>query len=154
MSGTLALCRQMEKAGVRKIIFSSSATVYGDSDVMPLHENMPTGIPSNPYGHSKLMVETILKGLAESDPRWSVALLKYFNPIGAHPSGEIGEDPLGIPNNLVPFVSQVAAGKHPEVKVMGNDYPTEDGTGMRDYMKDKSGVFACNLGTGSGTLCA
>ena len=134
VSGSIALCQAMAEAGVFKLVFSSSATVYGDSPKMPITENCPTGIPTNPYGQSKLMAENVLKGLAESDPRWSIALLRYFNPIGAHESGLIGEDPNGTPNNLLPYMLQVAVGRRKQLNVYGADYPTPDGTGVRDYI--------------------
>jgi UDP-glucose 4-epimerase len=166
VSGSIALCQAMAEAGVFKLVFSSSATVYGDSPRMPITENCPTGIPTNPYGQSKLMAENVLKGLAESDPRWSIALLRYFNPIGAHESGLIGEDPNGIPNNLLPYMLQVAVGRRKQLNVYGADYPTPDGTGVRDYIHVVDlakghlkalerldlvhGVSTWNLGTGRG----
>lgn len=166
VAGTVSLCRAMAVAGVFRLVFSSSATVYGEQDVMPLTEANPTGQPTNPYGRSKLMIEEILQDLARSDHRWSVALLRYFNPVGAHESGLIGEDPRGIPNNLMPYISQVAVGRRPELLVYGNDYPTRDGTGVRDYihvvdlakghlaaldyMRRQTGVGIWNLGTGQG----
>jgi len=165
VNGTLVLLRAMEKAGVFKLVFSSSATVYGDPASVPIHENFPTSA-TNPYGRSKLMIEEILKDLAASDSRWGVVLLRYFNPVGAHNSGLIGEDPQGIPNNLVPYISQVAVGQLKELSVFGNDYPTRDGTGVRDYIHvvdlakghlkaldritDAAGVLTYNLGTGHG----
>lgn len=166
VGGTLALCRAMADAGVFNIVFSSSATVYGEPATMPIREDFPTVTPANPYGRSKLMAEEILTDLARSDERWSVALLRYFNPVGAHESGLIGEDPAGIPNNLLPFIAQVAVGRLPQLLVFGDDYPTRDGTGVRDYIHvvdlalghlkaleriaaDK-GVFVWNLGTGRG----
>jgi UDP-glucose 4-epimerase len=155
----------MDEAGVRRLVFSSSATVYGDPHAVPIREDFPLSA-TNPYGRSKLMVEDILRDLCRSDPRWQVALLRYFNPVGAHESGLIGEDPNGIPNNLMPFVSQVAIGKRPEVVVFGNDYPTPDGTGVRDYihvvdlarghlkaleaLRNTQGALTVNLGTGRG----
>lgn len=166
VSGSLTLCQAMACAGVFRLVFSSSATVYGEPTQMPISEDFPTGAPTNPYGRSKLMVEELLKDLAHSDPRWSIALLRYFNPIGAHSSGLIGEDPNGTPNNLLPYVSQVAIGKLPQLSVFGNDYPTPDGTGIRDYIhvvdlaeghlkalqaiNQKTGVNIWNLGTGIG----
>ncbi|MFI8740804.1 UDP-glucose 4-epimerase GalE [Stutzerimonas zhaodongensis] len=166
VSGSIALCQAMAEAGVFKLVFSSSATVYGDSPKMPITENCPTGIPTNPYGQSKLMAENVLKGLAESDPRWSIALLRYFNPIGAHESGLIGEDPNGTPNNLLPYMLQVAVGRRKQLNVYGADYPTPDGTGVRDYIHVVDlakghlkalerldlvhGVSTWNLGTGRG----
>ena len=163
---TLVLCQVMREAGCRRIVFSSSATVYGMDNPVPFREGMPTSA-TNPYGYTKVMIEQILTDLAAADPQWSVSLLRYFNPIGAHPSGLIGEDPNGIPNNLLPYVSQVAAGLRPEVVVYGNDYDTPDGTGVRDYIHvvdlalghlaavkyvlEHTGVEAVNLGTGHGT---
>ena len=132
--GTLTLTDTMRKYGVKKIIFSSSATVYGDPAFVPITEECPKGTCTNPYGWTKWMLEQILTDLRTADPEWSVILLRYFNPIGAHSSGRIGEDPKGIPNNLLPFVAQVAVGKLPEVGVFGNDYDTPDGTGIRDYI--------------------
>lgn len=166
VGGTLALCRAMADAGVFHLVFSSSATVYGEPATMPIREDFPTVTPANPYGRSKLMAEEILTDLARSDERWSVALLRYFNPVGAHESGLIGEDPAGIPNNLLPFIAQVAVGRLPQLLVFGDDYPTRDGTGVRDYIHvvdlalghlkaleriaaDK-GVSVWNLGTGRG----
>lgn len=165
ITGTLVLCEVMEEFGVHNMVFSSSATVYGTQEQVPLTENLPLQA-TNPYGRTKLMIEEILRDLYTANPQWSIALLRYFNPIGAHPSGMIGEDPNGIPNNLVPYITQVAVGKLPELKVFGNDYATKDGTGVRDYIHvvdlaighlkalDKvladSGVEAYNLGTGSG----
>ncbi|WP_280569569.1 UDP-glucose 4-epimerase GalE [Chromohalobacter sp. 296-RDG] len=166
VAGTITLCQSMMAARVFRLVFSSSATVYGDATRMPLSENAPTGQPANAYGHSKLMVEEVLRKLARSDPRWSIALLRYFNPVGAHPSGLIGEDPSGKPNNLLPFISQVAIGRLPALSVFGDDYPTPDGTGVRDYihvmdlveghlaamrvLADRPGVNVWNLGTGQG----
>jgi UDP-glucose 4-epimerase len=165
VNGSLCLLRAMDAAGVRRLVFSSSATVYGDPHVVPIREDFLLSV-TNPYGRSKLMVEDILRDLCLSDPRWQVALLRYFNPVGAHESGLIGEDPNGIPNNLMPFVSQVAIGKRPEVVVFGNDYPTPDGTGVRDYihvvdlarghlkaldaLRNTQGALTINLGTGRG----
>lgn len=166
VGGSITLCQAMADAGVFRLVFSSSATVYGDVAQMPISEDCPTGSPSNPYGQSKLMAENVLRGLAESDSRWSIGLLRYFNPIGAHPSGLIGEDPNGVPNNLLPYMLQVAVGRRPELSIYGNDYPTQDGTGIRDYihvvdlarghlralerLADRSGVAIWNLGTGRG----
>lgn len=166
VSGTLTLCESMRSAGVFDLVFSSSATVYGEVSQMPIDENCPTGSPTNPYGRSKLMVEEILGDLGRSDPRWRIALLRYFNPVGAHSSGLIGEDPNGIPNNLLPYISQVAIGKLDTLAVYGDDYPTRDGTGIRDYIhvvdlaeghlkalnaiSHRSGVHVWNLGTGTG----
>ncbi|WP_311946912.1 UDP-glucose 4-epimerase GalE [Halomonas piscis] len=166
VAGTLTLCQAMAAAGVFRLVFSSSATVYGDGHPMPIHEGLPTGTPTNPYGTSKLMVENVLRDLARADERWSVALLRYFNPVGAHESGRIGEDPNGKPNNLVPFIAQVAVGRREALSVFGDDYPTPDGTGVRDYihvmdlveghlaamrvLASRRGVGIWNLGTGRG----
>lgn len=164
--GTLVLCEAMKKAGCKSIVFSSSATVYGDPHTVPIKEDFPLHA-TNPYGRTKLMIEEILQDLCVSDPEWKVILLRYFNPIGAHESGLIGEDPKGIPNNLVPYVAQVAIGKHEFVRVFGNDYNTPDGTGVRDYIHvvdlakghvcalhkieaSNPGVLIYNLGTGIG----
>ncbi len=165
VAGSVQLLQAMRQHGVRHIVFSSSATVYGDARIMPLTEDM-TGIPTSPYGRSKWQVEQILADLAASDPSWSVAALRYFNPVGAHPSGELGEDPQGTPNNLMPFIAQVAVGRQPELRVFGNDYPTVDGTGVRDYLhvldladghvaalellRREAGLHVLNLGTGRG----
>ena len=134
IGGTVILCEAMKAAGCKKIVFSSSATVYGSENPSPLKEDMPEGKTTNPYGTTKLYIERILKDLYASDNEWSVCLLRYFNPIGAHKSGRIGEDPNGIPNNLVPYIAQVAVGKLEKLHVYGNDYPTADGTGVRDYI--------------------
>lgn len=134
VAGTLTLCQAMAKAEVFTLVFSSSATVYGEPETIPIAETCPVGRPTNPYGRSKLMVEDVLRDLARSDPRWRVALLRYFNPVGAHESGLIGEDPRGTPNNLLPYIARVAGGLLPELAVFGNDYPTPDGTGIRDYI--------------------
>ena len=134
MTGTLLLCDTMRKYGVKNIIFSSSATVYGDPVEIPITENCPKQNPTNPYGQTKTMLEQVLMDIHRADPEWKVILLRYFNPIGAHPSGLIGEDPKGIPNNLLPYVAQVAIGKLKCVGVFGNDYNTPDGTGVRDYI--------------------
>ncbi|MAF75537.1 MAG: UDP-glucose 4-epimerase GalE [Idiomarinaceae bacterium] len=166
VAGTLTLCEVMARNNVFELIFSSSATVYGANAQSPISESMPIGATTNPYGTSKYMVERMLMDLAASDPRWRIATLRYFNPVGAHRSGQIGEDPNGIPNNLVPFVSQVAVGKLDQLKVFGNDYDTSDGTGVRDYihvvdlalghiaalryMDSHQGFEAFNLGTGKG----
>ncbi len=163
---TLTLCKVMRKHDVKKIVFSSSATVYGEGNTVPLTEDMPTGA-TNPYGRTKLFIEHILRDLFVSDKKWSVVLLRYFNPIGAHISGTIGEDPKGIPNNLMPYISQVAVGKLAKLHVFGDDYDTVDGTGVRDYIHvvdlaeghakalkwalANSGCEAINLGTGNGT---
>ncbi|AEI45200.1 UDP-glucose 4-epimerase GalE [Paenibacillus mucilaginosus] len=165
ITGTLNLCEQMQKHDVKKLVFSSSATVYGMSEQVPITETSPLSA-TNPYGRSKLIIEEILRDLHVSDPSWSIALLRYFNPIGAHASGRIGEDPNGIPNNLLPYISQVAVGKLQELRVFGSDYPTVDGTGVRDYIhvcdlaaghlkavdkvRSTTGVEAYNLGTGKG----
>lgn len=168
VAGTLTLCQEMAKAGVFELVFSSSATVYGDPASVPILENFPTGATTNPYGTSKHMVERVLFDLATADPRWKIAILRYFNPIGAHESGMIGEDPNGIPNNLVPYISQVAVGKLEKLSVFGDDYDTADGTGVRDYIhvvdlanghlkalemlnsSVEGGAKAYNLGTGTG----
>ncbi|WP_290459936.1 UDP-glucose 4-epimerase GalE, partial [Faecalibaculum rodentium] len=134
IGGTLNLVEAMRDHGVKNIIFSSSATVYGDPAEIPITENCPKGVCTNPYGWSKWMLEQVLTDLHTADPEWNVVLLRYFNPIGAHESGLIGEDPKGIPNNLLPYVAQVAVGKLKEVGVFGDDYPTPDGTGVRDYI--------------------
>jgi len=134
VNGTVTLCRAMAVAGVFQLVFSSSATVYGEPPTMPISEDFPTGTLTNPYGRSKLMVEEILTDLTHSDARWSVALLRYFNPVGAHESGLIGEDPRDIPNNLLPYIAQVAVGRIAKLSVFGGDYPTRDGTGVRDYI--------------------
>ena len=133
VNGTLVLCDAMRKNGVKSIVFSSSATVYGDPHKVPIQEDFPLSV-TNPYGRTKLMIEEILQDLSVSDPEWKIVLLRYFNPIGAHESGLIGEDPKGIPNNLLPYVAQVAIGRHEFVRVFGNDYNTPDGTGVRDYI--------------------
>ena len=166
MAGTLILCDEMRNHGVKNIIFSSSATVYGDPAEIPITENCPKGTCTNPYGWTKSMLEQILTDMQKADPEWNVVLLRYFNPIGAHKSGTIGENPNGIPNNLMPYVTQVAVGKLKELGVFGNDYDTPDGTGVRDYIhvvdlakghvkalkkiEDKSGLSIYNLGTGVG----
>lgn len=163
--GTINLLQVMRRHGVKKLVFSSSATVYGDPASVPIREDFPLSA-TNPYGRSKLMIEDMLRDLALSDSDWQVALLRYFNPVGAHPSGTIGEDPNGIPNNLMPFIAQVAIGKRPELAVFGDDYNTPDGTGVRDYihvvdlavghvkaiekLEQKPGCVAYNLGTGKG----
>ncbi len=165
VGGTLTLCQVMAEAGVKNIVFSSSATVYGDPASVPIREHFPTSA-TNPYGRSKLYIEEILRDVHLSDGAWNVALLRYFNPVGAHDSGRIGEDPNGIPNNLMPFISQVAVGKLPKLRVFGADYPTPDGTGVRDYihvvdlaqghlkalerLTSSPGVVTYNLGTGRG----
>ncbi len=165
LRSTLSLLRIMEKYNVKKLVFSSSATVYGDPHTVPITEDFPLSA-TNPYGMTKLMIENILKDLQKADGDWDIALLRYFNPVGAHESGMIGEDPNGIPNNLVPYISQVAIGKLEKLRVFGNDYPTKDGTGIRDYihvvdladghlaalkrLQTKSGLVIYNLGTGTG----
>lgn len=163
--GTLVLLSAMRAHGCKKIVFSSSATVYGDPEVLPLTEECKTGGTTNPYGTSKYFQEIMLTDVYRADGEWTVALLRYFNPVGAHPSGLIGEDPRGIPNNLTPYIAKVAIGELKEVGVFGNDYPTPDGTGVRDYIHvvdlakghvaainkiTKSGVYTYNLGTGTG----
>ena len=165
ITSSLVLCDVMRSHGVKKIVFSSSATVYGMNNVSPLTEDLPTSA-TNPYGYTKVMIEQILQDIAVSDSEWSIALLRYFNPIGAHESGLIGEDPTGIPNNLMPYITQVAVGKLPRLSVFGDDYDTHDGTGVRDYIhvvdlalghikaldkiKETEGVGIYNLGTGTG----
>ena len=165
VSGSLILYEVMQEHNVKNIVFSSSATVYGDPDSVPIKEDFPV-TTTNPYGSTKLMMETILQDLQNADQDWNVALLRYFNPIGAHPSGLIGEDPNGIPNNLLPYISQVAVGKLDKLQVFGDDYPTPDGTGVRDYihvvdlarghlaaldkLKENPGTVIYNLGTGNG----
>ena len=166
ITGTLNLCDSMRNHGVKKIMFSSSATVYGDPAFVPITEDCPKGKITNPYGQTKSMLEQVLTDLHVADPEWNVILLRYFNPVGAHESGRIGEDPTGIPNNLTPYITQVAVGKLKEVNVFGNDYDTPDGTGVRDYIHvmdladghvkalkkfaDKPDVYIYNLGTGRG----
>ncbi len=165
VSGSIALCEVMAEYGVRTLVFSSSATVYGDPPSLPIREECPLSA-TNPYGRSKLMVEEILRDVRRADERWRIALLRYFNPVGAHVSGLIGEDPNGTPNNLMPFIAQVAVGQRPELAVFGDDYPTHDGTGVRDYihvvdlarghlaalqaMAQKPDLLTVNLGTGQG----
>ena len=165
ITSSLILCDVMRSHGVKKIVFSSSATVYGMNNVSPLTEDLPTSA-TNPYGYTKVMIEQILQDVAFADSEWSIALLRYFNPIGAHESGLIGEDPTGIPNNLMPYITQVAVGKLPRLSVFGDDYDTPDGTGVRDYIhvvdlalghikaldkiKETEGVGIYNLGTGTG----
>lgn len=166
INGTLSLCRVMRNNGVKNIIFSSSATVYGDPLEIPIKETTPKGICTNPYGWTKWMIEEILTDFHTADRDWNVVILRYFNPVGAHISGLIGEDPKGIPNNLTPYITQVAIGKLPKLGVFGDDYDTHDGTGVRDYIhvvdlakghvaavnkiREKSGVSVYNLGTGIG----
>ncbi len=165
VTGTLVLCEVMQSFGVKKIVFSSSATVYGIVDQVPIREDFPLA-PTNPYGRTKLIIERILQDMYQSNQHMSIGLLRYFNPIGAHSSGRIGEDPNGIPNNLMPYITQVAVGKLPKLRIFGSDYPTADGTGVRDYihvidlalghlktlekLEENSGVFIYNLGTGTG----
>ncbi|MFW5908824.1 MAG: UDP-glucose 4-epimerase GalE [Desulfosalsimonas sp.] len=165
LGATFCLCEAMRQFSVKNLVFSSSATVYGNPKSVPIKEDAPVA-PFNPYGRTKLMIEQILTDLHASDPAWNIVLLRYFNPVGAHPSGLIGEDPADIPNNLMPYISRVAVGQLDEVRVFGKDYPTPDGTGVRDYIHvmdlaeghvralDKiasgCGLFTCNLGTGRG----
>ncbi len=165
LSGTITLLEVMQEYKVKNLVFSSSATVYGDPKRVPITEDMPLSA-TNPYGRTKLMIEEMLQDLYQSDSTWNIAILRYFNPIGAHESGEIGEDPSGIPNNLVPYVAKVATGELEEIKVFGNDYDTPDGTGVRDYihvvdlalghikaiekLEEKPGLVVYNLGTGVG----
>lgn len=167
IAGSISLVKAMEKAKVYNLIFSSSATVYDEANPSPLNETMPTGIPSNNYGYTKLIVEQMLQKASDADEAWSIALLRYFNPVGAHESGEIGEDPQGIPNNLMPFITQVAVGKREKLSIYGDDYNTPDGTGVRDYIHvvdlakahlcalqnrlENKGCRAWNIGTGNGT---
>lgn len=167
IAGTVTLLQAMKECGVNKLIFSSSSTVYGTPVSLPLTEDMPTGTPTNPYGRTKLMIEEILRDLCEAQPEFAAVCLRYFNPIGAHDSGLIGEDPNGIPNNLLPYVARVASGKLEYVRVFGDDYPTPDGTGVRDYIhvvdlarghvdaltyaENHAGWEAINLGTGRGS---
>ncbi len=167
ITGTLMLIEVMREHGCKKIVFSSSATVYGMDNPVPYVETMPTHTSTNPYGYTKVMIEQILKDVAVADDEWSIALLRYFNPIGAHSSGLIGEDPNGIPNNLFPYIQQVAVGKREYLGIFGNDYDTPDGTGVRDYIHvvdlakghicavkyvlEHKGVEAVNLGTGKGS---
>ncbi len=166
ISGSISLVKAMERAQVFKLVFSSSATVYDEANISPLNETMPTGMPSNNYGYTKLIVEQLLEKLSAAEERWSIALLRYFNPVGAHKSGQIGEDPQGIPNNLMPYVTQVAVGRRDKLAIFGNDYDTVDGTGVRDYIHvvdlanahlcalnnrlKAQGCRAWNIGTGNG----
>jgi UDP-glucose 4-epimerase len=166
VGGSVTLLQAMAAAGVKTIVFSSSSTVYGEPASVPVREDFPTGTPTNPYGRSKLVVEQVLRDVAAADPSWSIALLRYFNPVGAHASGRIGEDPRGIPNNLMPFIAQVAVGRREALSVFGDDYPTPDGTGIRDYihvvdlaaghvkalekLAEDPGTRVWNLGTGRG----
>jgi UDP-glucose 4-epimerase len=165
LGGLLNVCRVMQQQGVHRFVFSSSATVYGDPASLPITENFPLSA-TNPYGQTKLIGETILRDLGAANPAWQTGCLRYFNPVGAHESGHIGEDPRGTPNNLMPYVAQVAVGRRPFLQVFGNDYPTPDGTGVRDYIHvcdlaeghvaalrrllEASGSFTVNLGTGQG----
>lgn len=167
IAGSIALVQAMQKAQVYWLVFSSSATVYDEANISPLKEEMPTGMPSNNYGYTKLMVEQILEKLSIADERWSIALLRYFNPVGAHQSGQIGEDPQGIPNNLMPYITQVAVGRREKLSIYGSDYDTIDGTGIRDYIHvvdlanahlcalnnrlNSQGCRAWNIGTGQGS---
>jgi len=165
LTGTLHLLESLQKHGVKRLVFSSSATVYGDPASLPIREDFPT-TATNPYGRTKLMIEQMLSDLAASDPEWKLIALRYFNPVGAHASGRIGEDPRGVPNNLAPYIMQVAIGRRPSVRVFGDDYPTRDGTGVRDYihvvdlalghlaaLRKLDAIKGCvhyNLGTGTG----
>lgn len=167
IAGSVQLVRAMERAKVFNLVFSSSATVYGETNTSPLNESMPTGMPSNNYGYTKLIVEQLLEKLSIANEQWSIALLRYFNPVGAHKSGRIGEDPQGIPNNLMPYVTQVAVGRREKLSIYGNDYETGDGTGVRDYIHvvdlanahlcalnnrlNAKGCRAWNIGTGNGS---
>lgn len=166
LTGTINLCNSMKEHNVKTIVFSSSATVYGDPATVPIREDFPTGNTTNPYGETKHMIERILKDVYVADHAWSISILRYFNPIGAHESGLIGEDPTGIPNNLLPYITQVASGKREFLHVYGNDYPTHDGTGVRDYIHvvdlarahlsalelalKQQGIEYFNIGTGNG----
>ena len=167
IAGSINLVNAMQRAEVFKLVFSSSATVYDEANISPLNEDMPTGMPSNNYGYTKLIVEQLLQKLSIADERWSIALLRYFNPVGAHKSGRIGEDPQGIPNNLMPYVTQVAVGRREKLAIFGHDYDTVDGTGVRDYIHvvdlanahlcalnnrlQNIGCRAWNIGTGNGS---
>ncbi|WP_312535335.1 UDP-glucose 4-epimerase GalE [Acinetobacter variabilis] len=164
ISGSISLVQAMERAGVFCLVFSSSATVYGEFNPSPYQEDMPLGMPTNNYGYTKMVVEQLLEKTAQANPQWSIALLRYFNPVGAHKSGQIGEDPQGIPNNLMPFVTQVAVGRREKLSIFGHDYPTEDGTCERDFIHvvdlakahvlaiqnrlQQTGCRAWNIGTG------
>jgi UDP-glucose 4-epimerase len=166
IAGSISLVQAMQRAQVFKLVFSSSATVYGEDNPLPLNEEMPTGMPTNNYGYTKLIVEQLLEKLCIADEHWSIALLRYFNPVGAHKSGQIGEDPQGIPNNLMPYVTQVAVGRREKLSIFGHDYDTVDGTGVRDYIHvvdlanahlcalnnrlASQGCRAWNIGTGNG----
>ena len=167
IAGSISLVRAMERAEIFNLVFSSSATVYDEANTSPLNEEMPTGMPSNNYGYTKLIVEQLLQKLSAADERWSIALLRYFNPVGAHKSGRMGEDPQGIPNNLMPYVTQVAVGRREKLSIFGQDYDTVDGTGVRDYIHvvdlanahlcalnnrlNAQGCRAWNIGTGNGS---
>jgi UDP-glucose 4-epimerase len=167
LTGTIHLVQAMREHNVKNIVFSSSATVYGETNQPPLREDMARGVATNPYGWTKIMMEQILEDVHKADPEWNMVMLRYFNPVGAHPSGRIGEDPNGIPNNLLPYISQVAVGKLPELKIFGSDYPTPDGTPIRDYihvvdlaighvcalkkLEEDPGYLIYNLGTGQGS---
>ncbi len=166
VAGTINLCRAMQRFDVKKMVFSSSCTVYGEPHTVPITEDFPLSAPTSPYGRTKLMLEDIFRDLYRADPAWNIVLLRYFNPAGAHPSGQIGEDPNGVPNNLLPYITQVAIGKLAQLAVFGDDYPTPDGTGVRDYLhvvdlavghlkaleklKTNHGLLTYNLGTGQG----
>ena len=167
VGGSIALLGEMQNAGVHNLVFSSSCTVYGEPETVPLLESHPTGSVSSPYGRTKYMMEGIIQDHCKANPSWKAAILRYFNPVGADKSGDIGEDPNGIPDNLVPFVTQVATGRLEKLKVFGSDYPTSDGTAVRDYihvsdladahikamdaLQENNGVITCNLGTGKGS---
>jgi UDP-glucose 4-epimerase len=167
VGGTISLLEVLIAADITTFVFSSSATVYGDPTMLPVTEDMPIGVATNPYGWTKIMMEQVLRDVQDANPEWSVSLLRYFNPVGAHPSGLLGEDPLGTPNNLMPYVARVADGQLPRLRVFGGDYPTPDGTGVRDYIhvvdlaeghvaalnthSGESGVHTYNLGTGQGS---
>ena len=166
LCGTTNLIEIMKEQNIKNLVFSSSATVYGNPDSVPVSEDFPLNPPANPYGRTKLMIEELLKDIFTSDPSWNISILRYFNPVGAHESGRIGEDPTGIPNNIMPYIAMVAVGKLPYVRVTGHDYDTPDGTGVRDYvhvvdlaighikalekLKEKPGLVTYNLGTGRG----
>ena len=167
IAGSINLVNAMQRANIFHLVFSSSATVYDEANISPLNEDMPTGMPTNNYGYTKLIVEQLLQKLCIADERWSIALLRYFNPVGAHKSGRIGEDPQGIPNNLMPYITQVAVGRREKLSIFGNDYDTVDGTGVRDYIHvvdlanahlcalnnrlKQQGSRAWNIGTGQGS---
>ncbi|MBX3013541.1 MAG: UDP-glucose 4-epimerase GalE [Caldilineaceae bacterium] len=167
VTGTLNLLEAMQKHGCKNLVYSSSCTVYGEPKQVPITEEHPTAAAESPYGWTKLMTEQIMRDLRHSDPLWNIILLRYFNPVGAHPSGDMGEDPNGVPSNLMPYITQVAIGRLPELRVFGNDYPTHDGTGVRDYihvvdlanahvravqkLPSNPGLVAYNLGTGQGS---